>query len=204
MIDKSKKFDKEELILSKQAILNVMEKTTVKFMEQLCSATKLMKIENPIKASFDHWVASVILDTSKAKLMVRVHFKTKTSRKLLNAAVEGEVLEPEVTHDHMREYCNMVMGRLKALISDDLEDEVIRKVFLPEVQPSYDDYQNIPVGDELPSEERWWKLELGHPDDYLLIYGSVTGDQLFDRKILASLAKDDVVSLDDSGEISFF
>ena len=152
--------------------------------------------------SADHWVASVLLDINKAQIYFRVHFSTATSRKLLaqQLHVDAKNFEAITSHDQMKEFCNVVMGRIKGMLSAELDKESTSKVFLPKVDPSYDNFSKIPTpGSGAVYDQRWWRISW--TDGELILFARVKSQSGFGAETMKSLANEQIILMDNDGEI---
>jgi hypothetical protein len=164
-------------------------------------------VSSPIEGkdlSGDHWVASVLLNISKAQVLMRVHFSSATGRALVANRLQEEPnsLTPASAHDFLKEYCNVVMGKLKGIIASELGREEMQKVFLPKVEPSYDQFGVIRHSGGQPIQDDWWRLKW--PAGELVVYARATSTAGFTPATLESLSKETILSVSDSGDIDFF
>ena len=159
-------------------------------------------ITKPTDLSMDHWVASVILPMSRVSVAFRVHFTSVQGRKVLvTKELDQEDISPQNAHDSLKEYCNIVMGKLKAAIADEMQKGEALNVFVPELDPSYDNFGTVPSGDII--KEAWWRLIWD--DTELICYGKAIAKEGFSPKTIEELSKDiSVVSFDDEGDVDFF
>jgi len=74
-------------------------------------------------------------------------------------------------------------------------------VFLPKVDPSYDTYKEAPVGTEKALEERWWRIVWNAGE--MMMYAKVKSAGGFSNNVLAALAQDNVIVVDNAGDIDF-
>lgn len=183
-------------------LLNALVKQSVDQLKPFIGDVVAFPIDRPIDISDDHWVASVLLDATKAQIYFRVHFKTAHSRQLLGSKVGSGDYEAKTTHDFIKEYCNMVMGKIKAALGPEIDAEAKKKVFIPQVDPSYDRFAKIPTGQEVAEEERWWRMLW--PKGEMNMYAKVKSDAGFTENVLNSLSQDKVVTVDNEGDIDFF
>ena len=150
---------------------------------------QLVTLEKSRSYEDDHWVASVLLDTSKVSVNFRVHFGTINGRHLMASSFQADpaLLSPEHVLDFLTEYCNLVMGHIKGALAGDLGEEALKTVFLPRLDPSYDNYKIIPTGLVKVIEERWWSFTW--PDNgEVFIYAQVKSVTGFNDATFKSLA----------------
>ena len=153
----------------------------------------------------DHWVASVMLPMSKVSVTFRVHFTSVQSRRLLSMQSDAtpSSIKPKSAQDSLKEYCNVVMGKLKSVLRSEFVGDESRKVFVPFVDPSFDKYGLVPSGDEKLVEETWWRIVWDGGE--IIAYGKAIAKQAFCEETFEGLAKESsIVSIDDEGDVDFF
>lgn len=185
------------------AVLDCMRRFSLQQFTNLMPGVQLGELNGSLDLSRDHWVASVLLTYSKAQVAMRVHFSSGAGRAILAANVNDDPrsLQPLTAQDFLKEYCNIVMGKVKAILTAGIRDEV-QKVFLPQIEPSFDRYGWIPRPDEEKTGECWWRLHWMGGE--LIVYGRATAAQGFDENVLKALSEEKIVSMDDGGDIDFF
>ena len=57
-------------------------------------------------------------------------------------------IKPSTAQDSLKEYCNLVMGKLKSVLRTELTGDEATKVFLPNIDPSFDNFGKVPTGKE--------------------------------------------------------
>ena len=195
---------KDELVLSRLAILNAVKDVALEVLQFTVSDAQFVEIEGENIVDCDHWVSSTLLDVSRAKILMRVHFQTTDSRFYTGKHFgEGNSLKAVTTHDQIKEYCNMVMGRIKAGLCADIETEVIKQVFLPKIEPGFDRFEKVQESTESMVQEMWWKIQMKENFE-LIMYAMVKSDTPFDSNLIASITSSHGVSADDEGEVEFF
>ena len=186
------------------AILNCLKRFSDQQFQTYIKESRIEDLAKSQDLSFDHWVASVLFSTTKASVCFRVHFTSSTSRSLLanTQKADPSSVKPTTAQDFLKEYCNVVMGRIKGILSKEVEVDETRKVFLPQVDPSFDEFGIVPTGSEKVVEEAWWRViwEGGE----LVVYGRAKASGGFTQDTLEALGQEAIVSLDDEGDIDFF
>ena len=192
------------LTKSQLSLLDAIEKLSLALILPAEPNAQLFLLEKTRKFEQDHWVASVLLDTSKASVNFRVHFATLNGRHLLATSSKSDPLSvtPLQVLDYLKEYCNLVMGHTKAALAGDLGKEEGQKVFLPKLDPSYDLYRIIPTGLVKVVEERWWSITWPNNGE-LFLYARVKSDTGFHDATFKSLAEAHQISIDNAGEVEF-
>ena len=189
---------------SQLSLLDAIEKLSLALLLSSEPNAQVVPIGENRKFEHDHWVASVLLDTSKASVNFRVHFSTTSGRNLLASSFKADPasLTPEHVLDFLKEYCNLVMGYMKGALAGDLGKEESQTVFLPKLDPSYDHYKIIPTGLVKVMEERWWSITW--PDNgEILLYARVKSDTGFHDATFKSLAAAHQISIDNGGDVEF-
>jgi hypothetical protein len=188
-------------VIAQLGILDAIEKLSHNQVLLGMPDAKVAPLEKGRDISQDHWVASVLLDTSKAQVYFRVHFATSISRKLLADHLHSDpkLFEPTTAHDHLREFCNVVMGRIKGALAPEIDLSSQKKVFLPKLDPSYDKYKIIPTGNEKVDEERWWRIT-GSAGE-LILYARARSEGGFSAEVLKGLSQVHVIIVSNDGDI---
>ena len=177
------------LTKSQVSLLDALEKLSLALLQPTEPNANLFALDDTRKFEQDHWVASVLLDTSKVSVNFRVHFGTINGRHLMASSFQADpaLLSPEHVLDFLTEYCNLVMGHIKGALAGDLGEEALKTVFLPKLDPSYDNYKIIPTGLVKVIEERWWSFTW--PDNgEVFIYAQVKSVTGFSDATFKSLA----------------
>ena len=189
---------------SQLSLLDAIEKLSLALLLSSEPNAQVVPLGENRKFEHDHWVASVLLDTSKASVNFRVHFATLNGRHLLATSSKSDPLSvtPLQVLDYLKEYCNLVMGHTKAALAGDLGKEEGQKVFLPKLDPSYDLYRIIPTGLVKVVEERWWSITWPNNGE-LFLYAQVKSDTGFNDETFKSLASAHQISIDNGGEVEF-
>jgi len=182
-------------------ILDALQNISLAQIQLAKPDAKLEGLDKSTDISQDHWVASVLLDTSKAEIYFRVHFSTVIGRALLADHLKSDPtsFDPASALDHLKEYCNVIMGRIKGALTSEMDSNSITKVFLPSVDPSYDRYKIIPTGNEKVFEERWWRIVWGGGE--FILFARVKSAGGFGESVLKSLSQVHVILVDNQGEI---
>ena len=190
-------------VITQTTILEAIERLATQHIGLFIPGVKSFPLEVATDISSDHWVASVLLNASKAQIYFRVHFSTALSRSLLadQFKTDPSQINPLTAHDHLKEFCNLVMGRVKGALSPELSVEEKTKVFLPKIDPSYDTYKEAPIGTEKALEESWWRMVWDSGE--LMMYAKVKSAGGFSNNVLAALAQDNVIIVDNDGDIEF-
>lgn len=190
-------------VITQTTILEAIERLAKQHIALFIPGVKSFPLEAQKDISSDHWVASVLLNASKAQIHFRVHFSTALSRNLLadHFKTDPTQINPLTAHDHLREFCNLIMGRVKGALAPELSMDEKTKVFLPKVDPSYDNYKKVPAGTEKAIEERWWRMVWDGGE--LMMYAKVKSAGGFSNNVLAALAQDNVIVVDNEGDIDF-
>jgi len=188
-------------VITQTTILEAIERLATQHIGLFIPGVKSFPLDVAKDISSDHWVASVLLNASRAQIHFRVHFSTALSRTLLadHFKTDPTQINPLTAHDHLKEFCNLIMGRVKGALSPELNMDEKTKVFLPKVDPSYDNYKKVPVGTEKAIEERWWRMVWEGGE--LMMYAKVKSAGGFSNNVLAALAQDNVISVDNEGDI---
>ena len=177
------------LTKSQVSLLDALEKLSLALLQPTEPNANLFALDDTRKFEQVHWVAAIILDTLIASVNFRVHFATTNGRHLLAANSKSDPLSftPEEVLDFLKEYCNLVMGHIKGALAGDLGEEALKTVFLPRLDPSYDNYKIIPTGLVKVIEERWWSFTW--PDNgEVFIYAQVKSVTGFNDATFKSLA----------------
>ena len=192
------------LTKSQLSLLDAIEKLSLALILPAEPNAQLFVLEKTRKFEQDHWVASVLLDTSKASVNFRVHFATLNGRHLLASSSKSDPLSvtPLQVLDFLKEYCNLVMGYIKGALASDLGKDESQKVFLPKLDPSYDNYRIIPTGLVKVMEERWWSITWPNNGE-LFLYARVKSDTGFHDATFKSLAEAHQISIDNAGDVEF-
>ena len=192
------------LTKSQLSLLDAIEKLSLALILPAEPNAQLVALEKTRKFEQDHWVASVLLDTSKASVNFRVHFATINGRHLLASSSKSDPLSvtPTQVLDFLKEYTNLVMGYIKGALASDLGKEEGQKVFLPKLDPSYDTYRIIPTGLVKVVEERWWSITWPNNGE-LFLYARVKSDTGFHDATFKSLAEAHQISIDNAGDVEF-
>jgi hypothetical protein len=194
----------DELVLSRTAILEAVKRVALEVLQLTIPVAQISQIEGGNKVDFDHWVSSTLLDVSKAQILMRVHFQTTDSRFFTRKYFGGQNGHKAVTtHDQIKEYCNIVMGRIKAALSQDVDSETIKQVFFPKIEAGYDRFEKIQESTEPMVQEMWWKIEMEESFE-LIMYAMVKSDTPFDSDLIARMTSNHGVASDDEGEVEFF
>lgn len=186
------------------AILNCLKRFSDQQFKTYISDSRIEDLAKSQDLSFDHWVASVLFSTTKASVCFRVHFTSSTSRSLLanSSKLAPEAVKPTTAQDFLKEYCNVVMGRIKGILSKEVHVDETRKVFLPQVDPSFDEFGIVPTGTERVVEEAWWRVLWDGGE--IVVYGRAKASGGFTEETLAALGAEAIVTMDDEGDIDFF
>jgi hypothetical protein len=80
----------EDLALTRKAILFALESSALMIMKQMVSEAQITEIDETVKINYDHWVSSTLLDLSKTRIILRVHFRTSDSRYLTSNFFGGK------------------------------------------------------------------------------------------------------------------
>jgi hypothetical protein len=189
---------------AQSAILDCLQRFSLQQFTNIAADAKSLDLEKKMDLSNDHWVASVLLSVSKAQVLLRVHFSSAVGRAILaeGSKEDPRSIQPASAHDFLKEFCNVVMGRVKGILTTDAGVEEAKKVFLPSIEPSFDRFGVVPDVKDVAIDQRWWRIEWG--GGAVVIFGRATASQGFTDGILQSLAKENIVSLDDGGDIDFF
>jgi hypothetical protein len=135
-----------------------------------------------------------------------VHFSTSTSRKILarQLRVDAKKFEAITSHDQMKEFCNIVMGRIKGMLRAELDQESTTKVFLPKVDPSYDNFGVVAASNSNTAvyDQRWWRI--CWDDGEIILFARVKSLSGFGAETMKSLANEQIILMDKEGEIEMF
>ena len=187
------------------SLLDAIQRVALSHIQTADPAARSESILKERDISGDHWVASVLLDVNKAQIYFRVHFSTVISRKLLSKqlGIDPKTFEAATSHDQVKEFCNIVMGRIKGMLSLDLDKESTSKVFLPKVDPSYDAFSVVPVlVPPCSNVARWWRISWGEGE--LILFARVKSASGFGPETMSSLANEKIILLDNEGDIEMF
>ena len=186
-------------------LLEAIQRVALSQMQTVDPNAKSEAISRDYDISSDHWIASVLLDINKAQVYFRVHFSTATSRKLLakQLKVDAKNFEAITSHDQMKEFCNVVMGRIKGMLRAELDQESTTKVFLPKVDPSYDNFGVVPpAASQAVYDQCWWRIFWDEGE--FILFARVKSQSGFGAETLKSLANEQIILLDNEGEIEMF
>ena len=186
------------------AIIDCLQRFSLQQFTNFAADAKMLDLDRKMDLSNDHWVASVLLSVSKAQVLLRVHFSSAVGRAILAESSEEDPrsIQPTSAHDFLKEFCNVVMGRVKGILTTNAGTEEARKVFLPSIEPSFDRFGVVPDVEDAAIGQRWWRVQWAGGE--VVIFGRATASQGFTDEALQSLAKENIVSLDDAGDIDFF
>jgi hypothetical protein len=194
----------DQLVLSRTAILEAVKRLALDVLQLTIPEAQISLIDGGNKVDCDHWVSSTLLDVSKAQILMRVHFQTTASRFVTRKYFGGQSGHTAVTtHDQIKEYCNIVMGRIKAALSQDVDSETIKQVFLPKIEAGYDRFEKIQETTEPMVQEMWWKIEMEESFE-LIMYAMVKSETPFNSDLIARITSNHGVASDDEGEVEFF
>ena len=153
----------------------------------------------------DHWVACVALPMVNVSVNFQVHFTSAQSRALLSMAssTNPRSIKPSTAQDSLKEYCNLVMGKLKSVLRTELTGDEATRVFLPNIDPSFDNFGKVPTGKEDLIQEAWWRIIWDGGE--LLAYGKANVKQSFNQNTIQQLNKESsLMAIDDEGDVDFF
>lgn len=185
------------------AILDCLQRFSLQQFKNISVDAKMFDLEKQTDMSNDHWVASVLLSVSKVQVLLRVHFSSAVGRAILaeGSKEDPQSIQPASAHDYLKEFCNVIMGKLKGILTVDAGVEDAKKVFLPNIEPSFDRFGVVPEADAA-NDQRWWQITwIGGS---VVIYGRATASRGFTDGVLQQLAKENIVCIDDGGDIDFF
>jgi hypothetical protein len=151
--------------------------------------------------SYDHWICCIVVKFSGLSVIFSVHFTSRIARQLagIGTGIKMDELSPRVTHDFMREFCNLTAGTIKdKLRKCNFENPDTTATMLPTQEPSFD---TAKLG---PTDSQWlmnWFL-CHKGQDALICSGKI---EVENAKVLSKLSKinDPTILIDDSGEIDF-
>jgi hypothetical protein len=192
----------EQAISAEVAILDCLQRSSHRHFTAFVPDAESLPLDAG-DLSADHWVASVLLNTSKAQVVLRVHFSSAVGRLLLSKAIREDPhsIQPSSAHDFLKEFCNVVMGKVKGILVSEIGKDEAREVFLPHIEPSYDRFGKVPGTAQDDQEVRWWRLKWA--DGELILFGRATAAQGFTEALMLELSKTGVLLVDDGGEIEF-
>jgi hypothetical protein len=195
---------KNDVVLTRDAILGAIGDSALQIMRITIEEAQLVEVEGGLSVDYDHWVSSTFLDMSKAQILMRVHFKTVDSRYFTTMFFGGKSgHRPQTTHDQVKEFSNMVMGRVKTAISSESNSQELVQVYLPKVEAGFDNFEKAVISSESTVQEKSWKLILDE-DRTLLIFAKVKGEVAFTRELIDRLTSNVGVAVDDEGDIDYF
>ena len=194
----------EEKVAAQAAILGCIKRFMQQQFAGIIPEVNMVDLEAQRDLSADHWVASVLLNTAKAQVLLRIHFSSASGRALLARTLQEDPksLQPASAHDFLKETCNVVMGKLKGILVAVSESDDARRVFLPNIEPSFDRYGIVPRGSEAPVEESWWRIYWGNGAE-LVAYARATATAGFSDDTMQALSQQAIVSVNDFGDIDF-
>ena len=192
---------KSDPISSQVTLLEAIQKIALAQVQTIEPGAASEPFDKSRDISQDHWVASIILDTKKAEVFLRVHFSTSIGRQMLANHLKSDpkTFAAASVLDHLKEFCNVIMGRIKGALNPEMDMASITKVFVPNVDPSYDKYTIIPTGTENILEERWWRIHWSHGE--IILYARVKSAAGFGEEVLKRLSLEPVIVVDNEGEI---
>ena len=149
--------------------------------------------------SHDHWVCLIMIIFEGMRTSFKVHFTSNAARILAARFHSFKIddLTPQTSHDFMREYCNLVAGKIKIQLAGcDFEEAAVIKPMLPIQKPSYDEV-------ELEANKSNWHC-LINTDQPTSIVCSVSLE-VENTSLLKNIDKlNNSVLIDDSGTVEFF
>lgn len=161
MVKKSKKEkDAEKLITSMVRLASVTQ------LQVVTSASEdEITIEDVLPdtdLSYDHWVSVIFVSGKALRMTFRTHFSSKDARSLAARTFEKEIEEVnvEISHDFIREFCNLTAGAVKrCIIEAQSDDESDVSIGVPEQFPSYD---GVNIKNEVSKRPHtnFWALKL--------------------------------------------
>jgi hypothetical protein len=151
--------------------------------------------------SYDHWICCIVVKFEGLSVVFSVHFTSKAARQLAEISIgkNRDELPPRITHDFMKEYCNLTAGTIKDRLQKcEFGHDGGSTVMLPSEVPSFDTVK-------LRSEDSHWLMNwlMSHKgQDALIFSGKI---EVENAAILSKLSKidDSSIMIDDSGEIDF-
>jgi hypothetical protein len=185
------------------AILDCLERFSQRQMSTHLAGVESLALDGEKDLSADHWVASVLLNTTKAQVLLRVHFSSAAGRAILATASseDAKAIQPTSAHDFLKEFCNVVMGKIKGILVREAGKDEAQKVFLPSIEPSYDRYGRVPDANGQALERRWWRLKWAEGE--ILLFARATATLGFTAETMEGLSKTGILMLDDGGEVEF-
>lgn len=194
----------QEKLAAQAAILGCIKRFMHQQLVSIVPEVEMTDLDSHKDLSSDHWVASVLLNTSKAQVLLRVHFSSASGRAILarNLQEDPKLLQPASAHDFLKETCNVVMGKLKGILVAVSESDDAKRVFLPNIEPSFDKYGVVPGDSEMPVEESWWRIFWSNGGE-LVAYARATASTGFSEDTMEALSHQAIVSVNDLGDIDF-
>ena len=192
-----------ELVESKTAevaINNFVKRVSLEHFHNFKPDANLCPLEENRDLSNDHWVSSVLITTDKASINFRIHFSSVMGKQLLADAFgesPAEFSHVEV-QDFLKEFCNVIVGQVKTFLSSESDPDNPGKVFVPEIEPSYDEYGVVNKQDK-PTNEDWWKIVWD--DQELVLCSEVNCGDNFTAETLKQLSNQGILSVTHDGKV---
>ena len=170
-IYEQKKFLPEESFYNRcfevvqECSLNVLRSTSK------IDALEMTRYEPGEDLTHDHWVCSLSIDLGPATVYIKVHFDSRTARRLANRyrIIKNQDLPVSMLSDYMREYLNLMMGDIKTRYGCELET-----VSVPKIAPTYD--QGTSMHSDTDINSTFWKIAWKDSQVILGCFVSVQGD----------------------------
>jgi hypothetical protein len=151
--------------------------------------------------SYDHWIAAIVISATTIRVNFRVHFTTKAAREFvaMNQVLKNAT-DPNISHDFVREYCNLTAGAIKRGLDHVNSDGGGYIVNLPYQTPAFDNVTNLSKGVDRDLVKDCWAYRLNGQE---LI--CVTEIEVLDWRLIGGLTDVDMSSLivTDDGLVEF-
>lgn len=122
---------------------NLIEIVRKKVFETFTRSTRLndiqmVELENKDDFVYGHWLSFILISGSAIKIMLKMHFSTIATKKVLAKKMRKEVpaISDRVALDFLREQCNLTAGGIKATLNG---QGVITGLSIPLVTRGFDE-----------------------------------------------------------------
>lgn len=194
-------------IIAQVTLLRAIENISLATINVAQPGARIAMIETEEDQLGDHWISTIGFDGDTVKINFAVHFQTKTGRELAasDMSLDSKLLNAGTCRDYLNEFGNLVVGRIKNVLSSSMSLNFIAKTFVPRLTPSEDEV----VGETAESkilEERWWKITWSTGPTAgcsLLLYAHINCSGPLTDETLKKVAKEHVAVLNHKGEVEF-
>ena len=195
-------------IIAQATLLRAIENLSLATINLAEPGARICMIDEDEDQLGDHWISNIGFDGGSVQVELAVHFQTKTGRNLIasDGGMDSKLLNARTCRDYLNEFGNLVVGRIKSVLSSTMTLKCIDKTFVPHLSPSEDEVIGVTLASKI-LEERWWKITWATgplAGDSLLLYTKVNCSESLSDEALKKISREHVAALNHKGEVEFF